>query len=109
VHREGEAALAMLSKEGFRSTGLVDIFDAGPTVACPRDEIRTVRDSVRARVRVGEPTAAPGLVSTDTVEGFRAIATPVAIIEGEAVLPAEAAEALRVTDGDPVRVRTAAA
>src|SRR5262249_46499385 len=31
VHREGEAARALLEREGFRACGLIDIFDAGPT------------------------------------------------------------------------------
>lgn len=109
VHRDGEAALAMLSKEGFRQTGLIDIFDAGPTVSCPRDDIRTVRDSRRLRVRIGEPVAAPALVSADAIEGFRAVSTPVGLADGEAVLSAEAAAVLRVADGDTVRVRTTVA
>ncbi len=106
VHSEGEAALAMLAKEGFRQTGLVDIFDAGPTVACARDDIRTVRDSRRVRVRLGEPAAeTAALVSVDSIEGFRAVSVPVAEADGAVVLSAEAADALRVGEGDGVLVR----
>src|SRR5690606_21272050 len=45
VHPQGVPAMALLESEGFRPNGLVDIFDAGPTVACQRDNIRTVRDT----------------------------------------------------------------
>jgi arginine N-succinyltransferase len=106
VHRDGEAAMAMLAKEGFRTTGLIDIFDAGPTVACARDDIRSVRDSLRLRARTGAP-AGRGMVSTDRIESFRATASEVDVEDGAAVLPAETLEALRVSDGDWVRVKTA--
>src|SRR3989338_8613912 len=74
VHRDGEDARAMLEREGFRDQGLVDLFDAGPTVACPRDDIRTVRDSKRLRVKPGEDAfGEEALISTGEVSRFRAI------------------------------------
>lgn len=105
VHREGEAARAMLMREGFRPTGLVDIFDAGPTLACPRDEIRTVRDSLRLRARAGEVDGPEALVSVDAVERFRCVHTPVIVDDGHAVLPPAALVALRIAEGDGVRVK----
>lgn len=105
VHREGEAALAMLKKEGFRPNGLVDIFDAGPTVAAHRDDIRTVRDSLRLLARIGEPNGASVLVSTDRIDGFRAVMAKAAIGGSQAVLDAATAELLGVRDGEPVRVK----
>jgi arginine N-succinyltransferase len=106
VHREGEAALAMLSKEGFRQTGLVDIFDAGPTVSCARDDIRTVRDSRRLRAKAGDPVGPPAIVSADDVGAFRATTTLAEADELYATLTAETMEVLRVSEGDWVRVRT---
>ena len=107
VHREGEAARALLEREGFRRAGLVDIFDAGPTVSCPRDEIRTVRDSRAVRLSWEDASlgVAPRLVSTDRIEGFRAVRAP-AELDGDTLrLPEEAAEALGAAAGDRVRVR----
>ncbi|RZJ93432.1 MAG: arginine N-succinyltransferase, partial [Brevundimonas sp.] len=52
VHPQGVPAMALLESEGFRPNGLIDIFDAGPTVSCPRDHIRTVRDARRLTVRI---------------------------------------------------------
>ena len=43
VHDDTAPARAMLEQEGFRYEGYVDIFDAGPTVECFRDNIHAVR------------------------------------------------------------------
>jgi arginine N-succinyltransferase len=108
VHPQGVAAMALLESEGFRPNGLIDIFDAGPTVSCPRDHIRTVRDARRLTAVVSQEVQAelPALISTDSVEGFRAIRGK-AVIEGETVhLTAETADALKVRAGDVVRVKS---
>lgn len=106
VHPEGEAARAMLEREGFRYSGLVDIFDAGPTVSCPRDDIRTVRDSLVARVALAEDAAGHlALVSTDRAENFRAVRTPARLMEDKVLISREAAAALRLREGDIARVR----
>ena len=58
-HEGSRPAVELLTREGFRFEGCVDVFDAGPTLHCPRDEIRSVRHSRKAMVgkvveRVGE-------------------------------------------------------
>ncbi len=107
VHREGEAARALLEREGFRRAGLVDIFDAGPTMSCPRDDIRTVRESRTVRLHPDE--AAPGtavrLVSLDRVKGFRAVRASVEMDGDQVRLAAGAAAALGARAGERVRVR----
>lgn len=108
VHPQGVPAMALLESEGFRPNGLVDIFDAGPTVACGRDNIRTVRDARRLTVQIVEGVEAelPALISTDSVAAFRAVRAK-ADIDGDAVrLNAETAAALKVRGGDPVRVKS---
>ncbi len=108
VHPQGVPAMALLESEGFRPNGLVDIFDAGPTVACGRDNIRTVRDARRLTVQIVEGVEAelPALISTDSVAAFRAVRAK-ADIDGDAVhLTAETAAALKVRSGDPVRVKS---
>ena len=106
VHDEGAPAHAMLLAEGFRFQGLVDIFDGGPTVMCGRDDIRTVRETVRLRVQVGEPEGGRvALMSTDRIRDFRAVRAPAAMREDEVRIAAETAEALRVKSGDTVRVK----
>jgi arginine N-succinyltransferase len=108
VHPQGVAAMALLEAEGFRPNGLVDIFDAGPTVCCQKDHIRTVRDARVLTVGIGTEVEAelPALISTGSVSGFRAVRQR-ADIHGETVtLTRDAAEALRVKGGDRVRVKT---
>ena len=109
VHDEGQAALSMLRAEGFRYHGLVDIFDGGPTVACARDDIRTVRDSLVRRVRLAPRveglTSAMGMVATDSIGRFRAVRTPVIVEDEHVIVSWAAAEALCVRQDHVVRVR----
>jgi arginine N-succinyltransferase len=106
VHREGEAARALLEREGFREIGLVDIFDAGPTVACRRDEIRSVRESLRGRVEIVEaPEGPPQLIATQSVADFRATRAPVVLDDERAYVSADTAERLHAKPGDEIRVK----
>ncbi|RZJ96065.1 MAG: arginine N-succinyltransferase [Brevundimonas sp.] len=108
VHPQGVPAMALLESEGFRPNGLIDIFDAGPTVSCQRDNIRTVRDARPLTVAITDEVEAelPGLISTNSVGGFRAVRQR-ANLEGDvATLTRETADALKVRAGDVVRVKT---
>jgi arginine N-succinyltransferase len=108
VHPQGVPAMALLESEGFRPNGLVDIFDAGPTVTCNRDDIRTVRDARGLAVVLGEDLddELPALISTDQVRDFRAVRQRAAI-DGDTVrLSRETADALKVKVGDVVRVKS---
>ncbi len=106
VHRDGEAARAMLEREGFRYQGLVDLFDAGPTMGAPRDEIRTVKEARRLTVRLGEDAfGEEALVSTGEIGRFRAVRAPVLVDHEHAVLSREAAEVLGVREGESVKVK----
>jgi arginine N-succinyltransferase len=106
VHREGEGARVMLEREGFRPSGLVDLFDAGPTMTCYRDDIHTVRDARRLRLKIGSPDSEePGLVTTHEIGRFRGVRVPV-VIDGEtAVISPDSAEALKARGGDVMRVK----
>lgn len=108
VHPQGVPAMALLESEGFRPNGLVDIFDAGPTVSCGRDNIRTVRDARRLIARVADEVEAelPALISTDHVRDFRAVRQRAALEGDTAVISRETADALKVRDGETVRVKT---
>jgi len=107
VHPQGVPAMALLESEGFRPNGLIDIFDAGPTVACARDHIRTVRDTRVLTVAIAAEVEAelPSLISTDTVGAFRAVRQRVERRGDVAALSAETADALKVRPGETVRVK----
>ena len=80
VHADTLPARAMLEQEGFRYEGYVDIFDAGPTLECFRDDIGAVERSVVLPVQLGEEDPVPDsladsilwLVANRSFAGFRA-------------------------------------
>lgn len=108
VHPQGVPAMALLESEGFRPNGLIDIFDAGPTVSCARDNIRTVRDARPLTVEIAAEVDAelPALISTDSVAGFRAVRQKAAVEGDRAVISRETAAALKVKAGAVVRVKS---
>jgi len=104
VHAETEPALHLLEQEGFRYQGYIDIFDGGPSVEAPLDEIRSVRRSQVATVFIGKPQpGAPCLIANTQLAGFRCIYADYAIKNGHITLPPELAKALDVDSGDEVR------
>ncbi|MCE9591005.1 MAG: arginine N-succinyltransferase [Planctomycetes bacterium] len=106
VHEQTRPALRMLEDEGFRFNQMVDIFEAGPVVSCRVDQVRTVRESIRAVVREitdDLPDAASAIVST-TDHRMRACKTAVTPIGGDGVkLTSNTALSLHVKVGDTVR------
>jgi arginine N-succinyltransferase len=111
VHADTMPARVMLEQEGFRYEGYVDIFDAGPTLECFRDDIHAVRQSQVLPVTLGEEDPVPDSLTDDILwlvcnrsfADFRAIvvAAP-ARVDRLPLLP-YAADALRVGEGDSVR------
>lgn len=111
VHADTAPARAMLEQEGFRYEGYVDIFDAGPTLECFRDNIHAVRQSQVLPVTLDEDDPVPDSVTDDIAwlvcnrrfADFRAavVAAP-ARTDRLSLLP-YAAAMLRVDEGDSVR------
>lgn len=111
VHRDTAPARTMLEQEGFRYEGYVDIFDAGPTVECFRDNIHAVRQSQLVTVTIGEEDPVPDSLTDDILwlvcnrefADFRAIVVAAPSRSDRLPLLPYAAEALRVAEGDTVR------
>jgi arginine N-succinyltransferase len=107
VHEKTVPALKLLEKEGFTCRNYVDIFDAGPTVECEVKNIRSARDSFRARVRVsGHSSSQDYLIINTLFEKFRGTAAKAAYDQenGTVILAQDVADVLEVKDGDPVRM-----
>jgi arginine N-succinyltransferase len=107
THRDTMPARKMLEAEGLRYENHVDIFDAGPVLECHIVDLRTVRESVLATVRIGARVAheaARCLVSNTSLEDFRCGASLGAPTDGVFVLSSAEAAALHVAEGDAVRV-----
>ncbi len=105
VHESSRHALKNLEEEGFRFSGMVDIFDAGPCVSCPRDEIRTVRQSRLAKITGIDPQLdGPAQMISTTGMQFRACMGPIATASPREIrLTAPCAAALNVKIGDFIR------
>jgi arginine N-succinyltransferase len=109
-HDTSAIAMKMLMKEGFRFQSYVDVFDAGPQVVAPLSDIQTVRDSVPASVRLEDRSLEPNeahdevLVCNAVLEDFRLTRTRGRLDEGTLTISAASGDALRVDDGDEVRV-----
>ncbi|WP_337842155.1 arginine N-succinyltransferase [Rheinheimera sp.] len=107
VHDKTRPALAMLQSEGFSNTGYVDIFDAGPTVEAKVEHIRSVRNSRRLQVRIGEVQGGqPWMICNTSLQNFRASWLYLPLREDDTVVtvPAATAQLLQVQNGDWVRV-----
>ncbi|MFO6423002.1 arginine N-succinyltransferase [Motilimonas sp. KMU-193] len=107
VHEKTLPALKLLESEGFHRNGYIDIFDAGPTVECPIEHIRSVRECLRLQVEIGAPIdQAEYIVSNISCRNFRATVASISVSlkHHKAVLNNEVAEALQVVAGDTVRV-----
>jgi arginine N-succinyltransferase len=111
VHVDTAPARAMLEQEGFRYEGYVDIFDAGPTVECFRENIDAIRRSQVLPVTLGEEDPVPDsltdnvlwLVANRKFDGFRALVAAAPARADRFPLLPYAAMALGVVEGDTVR------
>lgn len=108
VHQKTRPALQLLQEEGFSCRGYVDIFDAGPTVEANLSHIRTAQASRKLPIVIDDQTAAQGqghYIINTSIEGFRAVATEMAVSEEQqvAVLSRQAAAALNISEGESVR------
>ena len=111
VHDDTRPARALLEQEGFRYEGYVDIFDAGPTLECFRDNIHAVRQSAILPVRLQKAGPVPPtsngellwLVANRRFDDFRVILAHAAPHVDRFPLDTSAAAQLGVADGDTVR------
>jgi arginine N-succinyltransferase len=108
AHSGSLPALKNLESEGFRFCGAVDIFDAGPCVACDRDEIRTVRESRQVAIRdiTARELRSPVYMLGTRGPAFRAC---MASLEFDAeqdgvIISTDCARLLGVKTGDTARV-----
>lgn len=105
-HPETLPALHFLQKQGFRVSHYLDIFDAGPHVFAPTDEIDVIKKSRQGVVKELRNTlesSTTALISNERLD-FRACQTQMLIEkEGRVILPMATAKVLMVDIGDPIR------
>jgi arginine N-succinyltransferase len=102
-HPSGRAALKMLESEGFTFDRYIDIFDGGPTVTAPTDQIRTVRESEPDTVSgIGDGGRKRVLIAAGRLNDFRACCANVKKGTDGLTLDRETADLLEVEVGDQV-------
>ena len=105
VHEKTRPAMKLLLEEGFSESGMVDIFDAGPILTCPLDQIRTVKKRVKADVEAVAPDIGNGttfMISNTDID-FRACIGPAEqASEGAVRITESSASVLHVKAGDRV-------
>jgi len=104
VHSEGGGAKLLLEREGFSFDRIIDIFDGGPLVSAPRDSLRTLRESCLMTIKTGARGTQRRRLSNDRINGFRACGAEVEMDGDTLIAEADILEALRVKEGDTVRV-----
>lgn len=107
VHPHTVPAVRLLEAEGFSRRGYVDIFDGGPTVEANINNIKTVNNSKRCQVIIGEVQSTENYIICNTqVSNFRATQAPVSLraTAEQVVISQEVANALMVQEGDWVRL-----
>jgi len=107
VHDKTIPALRLLEAEGFSRRGYVDIFDGGPTVEAQASAIKSVNQSTKFQVIIGEVTATDNYIVCNTqVSEFRAVQASLSLRETaeQVILTTAVAKALMVKEGDWVRL-----
>jgi arginine N-succinyltransferase len=103
-HPTGRAALRMLEQEGFTFDRYIDIFDGGPTVTAPTDNIRTVREARFETVcEIADGGPAKVLAAAGRLKDFRACCASLKRLPKKGVcIDREAAELLEIEVGDQI-------
>jgi arginine N-succinyltransferase len=111
-HDDARGAVRLLTEEGFRAAGAVDIFDGGPCYEVPARDIRTLRKARRVHLAgisghedVGPQNPPMMLVASLQWPDVRMLAVPVVQADHAGIiLPPEAARVLGVKIGDPLTI-----
>jgi arginine N-succinyltransferase len=108
VQEQTRPAVKILEEEGFKVSGMVDIFDAGPILSAKRDAVRAVKESAKAPIVEITEKAIEGevyMVGTARPE-FRAAKGNLEVVEKGVRVNSALALALGARVGDMVRYAT---
>jgi arginine N-succinyltransferase len=104
-HPDSVLAQEILLKEGFRFNQCVHIFDAGPTVEAPMNQIRTLAQSqLKTLTDYCDQTEGVACFISNTSIPFRATTGKAVVFEQSCRLPQELAQLLHVQIGDSIRL-----
>lgn len=105
THPAGLGARRFLEAEGFRYTGMIDIFDGGPSMSAPIQDIRTIKES-RVLTPSVSTAALPlqGLVSNNDIKSFRCVFTNIGFDGDQLLMKQDDMQALLLKENQSVRL-----
>ncbi|WP_371397154.1 arginine N-succinyltransferase [Fretibacter rubidus] len=108
THPAGIGARRYLELEGFRNDGLIDIFDGGPSMTAPLDDIRTIRHSRVKTIAAGrvKPSDSPltAMIARDTISDFRCVLAEVQFDGDDVITDPATLTRLNLKSGDKARI-----
>lgn len=100
-HPSGRAAMRMLEMEGFSFDKYIDIFDGGPTMTAPTDNVRTIANVRPARlIAIDDDGGEPVLVACGRLGDFRCAYARLRVAGEGVVIDRGCASALGLIEGD---------
>lgn len=106
-HQSTVPAMTILLKEGFRYNNYIDIFDAGPTIEAPINEIKTINLSrIMVIKNISDEVSSHEFLLATTQLDFRATINYAVFNQQEntCIIGKETAALLKVKCGDSLRV-----
>lgn len=104
THALTTPALTILLKEGFNSSGYVDIFDAGPILEATTQAIKTIQNSqVMPIIEIVSNLSGEDFLIANTLLDFRATMGRLTNTKKGVLISTETAECLQLNRGDCVR------
>ena len=107
AHPNAMPALSMLSKQGFKTNGLVDILDGGPCMEVLVKNIPIVRSSIKVKVDVKRSVnfSNYGFIVNFSLDNFRVVRENYNLINEKTIeISQKTAKTLEISSGDEVRV-----
>lgn len=107
THPAGLGARRYLEAEGFRYDGAIDIFDAGPSLKVPREDIHTLKDSRVERIYAADDKCGfnlTAMVSNDSITDFRCVMTQICFIENKLHVAPQTFRSLNLSAGEVARI-----
>ena len=105
-HPNAMPALSMLSKQGFKTNGLVDVLDGGPCMEVKAKSIPIVKSSKKVKVDVKRSVnfSRYGFIVNFSLDNFRVVRENYNLIGNTIEISQKTAKALEISSGDVVRI-----
>ena len=106
-HPNAMPALSMLSKQGFKSNGLIDILDGGPCMEVLAKNIPIVKSSIKVKVDVKRSVnfSNYGFIINFSLNNYRVVRENYNLINSNTIeISQKTAKVLEISSGDEVRI-----